>query len=217
MGDRALEPITHFSGGEKARLALAIIAWQKPNLLLLDEPTNHLDLEMRHALTLALQDFSGAVIVISHDRHLLKNTVDEFLLVDAGKVTPFDGDLHDYERWVVSRAKPEDSPAPAAGQDVGQVKADKRQSRQAAAAKREKLQPVTKKIKQLDRTMTALNEALSQIESQLSDANLYSADGDADLLQALLREQGELRAKLASAEEEWLEHSELLEALTGQD
>src|SRR5690606_27303995 len=99
-GDRAFEPITHFSGGEKARLALAIIAWEKPNVLLLDEPTNHLDLEMRHALTMALQEFEGAVIVVSHDRHLLRNTVNEFLLVADGKVNEFDGDLEDYYQWM---------------------------------------------------------------------------------------------------------------------
>src|SRR5690606_14376224 len=99
-GERAFEPITHFSGGEKARLALAIIAWQKPNVLLLDEPTNHLDLEMRQALTMALQEFEGAVIVVSHDRHLLRNTVDQFLLVADGRVSEFDGDLEDYYRWL---------------------------------------------------------------------------------------------------------------------
>ncbi len=100
-GDRCDEPVLNFSGGEKARLALALIAWGKPNLLLLDEPTNHLDLEMRLALTLALQDFEGAVLVVSHDRHLLKSTTDEFLLVADGRVQAFDGDLEDYARWLV--------------------------------------------------------------------------------------------------------------------
>ena len=99
-GDKALEPIIGFSGGEKARLALAIIVWQKPNLLLLDEPTNHLDLEMRHALTLALQGYEGALVVISHDRHLLRNTVDQFYLVANGSVNEFDGDLDDYQQWL---------------------------------------------------------------------------------------------------------------------
>ena len=99
-GDKALEPIKSFSGGEKARVALALIVWQKPNLLLLDEPTNHLDLEMRHALTLALQSYEGALVVISHDRHLLRNTVDEFYLVADGAVKEFDGDLKDYQQWL---------------------------------------------------------------------------------------------------------------------
>ena len=99
-GDKALESIVGFSGGEKARLALAIIVWQKPNLLLLDEPTNHLDLEMRHALTLALQGYEGALVVISHDRHLLRNTVDQFYLVANGSVNEFEGDLDDYQQWL---------------------------------------------------------------------------------------------------------------------
>jgi ATP-binding cassette subfamily F protein 3 len=98
--DKALDPIQDFSGGEKARLALALIVWQKPNLLLLDEPTNHLDLEMRHALTMALQSYEGALVVISHDRHLLRNTVDDFYLVASGRVTEFDGDLNDYQDWL---------------------------------------------------------------------------------------------------------------------
>ena len=109
-GDEALAPIRSFSGGEKARVALAVIAWQKPNLLLLDEPTNHLDLEMRQALTMALQNFDGAIVVVSHDRHLLRNTVDEFWLVCDGAVGEYEGDLEDYERWLAERRKDEESP-----------------------------------------------------------------------------------------------------------
>ena len=109
-GDEALSPIRSFSGGEKARVALAIIAWQKPNLLLLDEPTNHLDLEMRQALTMALQNFDGAIVVVSHDRHLLRNTVDQFWLVSDGAVQEYDGDLEDYERWLAERRKDDDEP-----------------------------------------------------------------------------------------------------------
>jgi ATP-binding cassette subfamily F protein 3 len=184
--------------------------------LLLDEPTNHLDLEMRHALTLALQGFTGAVVVISHDRHLLKNTVDEFLLVDAGKVTAFDGDLHDYERWVVAKSRAEaqaDNPKPDTST---QPKSDKRVSRQAAAAKRERLQPVTKKIKQLDRVIGQLSDELNQLERQLADSDLYLESADASHLQALLQQQAQARAKLADVEEQWLEQSELLEALTDE-
>src|SRR5690606_27833101 len=109
-GDEALAPIRSFSGGEKARVALAVIAWQKPNLLLLDEPTNHLDLEMRQALTMALQNFDGAIVVVSHDRHLLRNTVDEFWLICDGAVGEYEGDLEDYERWLADRRKDEESP-----------------------------------------------------------------------------------------------------------
>src|SRR5690606_32021188 len=137
-GARIDEPVLNFSGGEKARLALALIAWQKPNLLLLDEPTNHLDLEMRLALTMALQEFAGAVLVVSHDRHLLKSTTDEFLLVADGRIQPFDGDLDDYARWLVdfrARQQPQAAAAPAGD------KTDKRAQRQAAAALRQQLAP----------------------------------------------------------------------------
>src|SRR5690606_25928802 len=118
-GARIDEPVLNFSGGEKARLALALIAWERPNLLLLDEPTNHLDLEMRLALTMALQEFSGAVLVVSHDRHLLKSTTDNFYLVADGKVVEFEGDLDDYARWLVEfrqRQQPSTSATPAADQ-----------------------------------------------------------------------------------------------------
>src|SRR5690606_29000660 len=104
-GDKALNPIAPFSGGEKARLALALIVWQRPNLLLMDEPTNHLDLEMRHALTVALQGYEGALVVVSHDRHLLGNTVDEFYSIHNGRFQEFEGDLHDYERWMPENAR----------------------------------------------------------------------------------------------------------------
>src|SRR5690554_2025115 len=137
MGDRVFETIRHFSGGEKARLALALITWQKPNVLLLDEPTNHLDLDMRQALTLALQDFEGAVIVVSHDRHLLRNTVDEFVLVAEGRVTDFDGDLDDYYRWLLARRQQQASPERESAAD------SKKALRQQAAARREQLKPLT--------------------------------------------------------------------------
>lgn len=215
MGDRALETIRHFSGGEKARLALAMIAWQKPNVLLMDEPTNHLDLEMRHALTVALQEFAGAVVVISHDRHLLRNTVDQFLLVDAGQVVPFEGNLDDYQRWLSSsnkQTKAEDKPALVA---APAVKIDKKEARQQAAAKREQLKPLTKTLKKLEREIDALNRSLSELEQQLADPALYS-DGDlAQQLQQLLQDQAAQKNQLAECEEKWLETSEALESLTG--
>ncbi|MFN3359726.1 MAG: ATP-binding cassette domain-containing protein, partial [Pseudomonas sp.] len=129
-GARIDEPVLNFSGGEKARLALALIAWDRPNLLLLDEPTNHLDLEMRLALTMALQEFSGAVLVVSHDRHLLKSTTDNFLLVADGKVEEFDGDLDDYARWLTDYRLRN---APASNTPVNPDKTDKKAQRQAAA------------------------------------------------------------------------------------
>jgi ATP-binding cassette subfamily F protein 3 len=144
-GKHAEQSCVNFSGGEKARLALALIVWQRPNMLLLDEPTNHLDLEMCHALTTALQNFEGAVIVVSHDRHLLRNTVDEFLLVDSGQAQPFDGSLEDYRHWLLNR----DKSVPVSF-DTSAPLVDKKQLRQNAAARRVQLAPLTSKIKKLE-------------------------------------------------------------------
>ncbi len=209
-GDKAFEPITHFSGGEKARLALAIVAWQKPNVLLMDEPTNHLDLEMRHALTVALQGFEGAIVVVSHDRHLLRNTVDDFLLVDSGKVVPFEGDLQDYQRWLSDAAKVEETQTTATGRDKAESKADKKEQRQQAAARREQLKPLTQAIKKLEKEMDRLQAKLQSIEDKLADATLYEG-GRAQDLEPLLKEQGQARQELDDIEERWLAASEELE------
>lgn len=207
QGDRAFEVIKHFSGGEKARLALAILAWQKPNLLVLDEPTNHLDLEVRHALTLALQAFEGAIIVVSHDRHLLRNTVEEFWLVDSGRVNEFDGDLRDYQNWLAEdklsgvEAAPSDSAAST----------DKKEQRQAAAALRAKLRPYTNAIKKFEKNIELTQSKLKKIEDRLADSSLY--EGDNEELQSLLKEQGALKQALDSLEEGWMESSEEVERL----
>jgi len=206
-GDRAFEPITHFSGGEKARLALAIIVWQKPNVLLLDEPTNHLDLEMRQALTLALQDFEGAVLVVSHDRHLLRSTVDEFLLVADGQVAAFDGDLDDYYRWLLQRRQDDNAADRAAAPPPQQ---DKKAQRQEAAARRAQLKPLTDKLKKVERQMDKLNQSLSGIETELADPAIYDAENKRRL-QELLKSQGETQAQLDECEEQWLALSEELE------
>jgi ATP-binding cassette subfamily F protein 3 len=211
-GERAFEPITHFSGGEKARLALAIIAWEKPNVLLLDEPTNHLDLEMRHALTMALQEFEGAVIVVSHDRHLLRNTVNEFLLVADGSVSEFDGDLEDYYKWMqqqkTSAANTEkDTPADS----ENDTKVDKKAQRQQSAAQRAQLKPLTNKLKNLESQLEKLQKRLSEIESLLGDSSIYE-DKNKAKLQELLAEQGKLQTQLEETEENWLMVSEELEA-----
>jgi len=209
-GDRAFEPITHFSGGEKARLALAIIAWEKPNVLLLDEPTNHLDLEMRHALTMALQEFEGAVIIVSHDRHLLRNTVNEFLLVANGSVTEFDGDLADYYQWMqqqkVSVAATEKAAVPEADNKI-----DKKAQRQQSAAQRAQLKPLTNKLKSLEQQMEKLQARLAVIEAELSNTAIYEDEHKAKL-QALLLEQAKLQVQLEETEENWLVVSEEIEA-----
>ena len=208
-GDRAFETITHFSGGEKARLALAIVAWQKPNLLLLDEPTNHLDLEMRHALTMALQNFEGAIVVISHDRHLLKNTVDQFFLVDAGSISEFDGTLKDYENWLTSendgKIAPKKSTSPT-------TTSDKKEKRQDAAALREKLKPLTNAIKKLEATIERLTATLTSLEEKLADSSLYDAPNDR--LNDLLKQQSDAHTALQQAEEAWMQKSEECEALS---
>jgi ATP-binding cassette subfamily F protein 3 len=211
-GDRAFEPITHFSGGEKARLALAIIAWEKPNVLLLDEPTNHLDLEMRHALTMALQEFEGAVIVVSHDRHLLRNTVNEFLLVADGKVNEFDGDLEDYYQWMQQqKAKTTTTEKEVTVETSNDNRVDKKTQRQQSAAARAQLKPLTNKLKSLETQMEKLQKRLGEIETQLADSAIYD-EKNKNLLQPLLQEQVKLQGQLEEAEENWLMVSEELEA-----
>ncbi|MCY1208717.1 putative ABC transporter ATP-binding protein YheS [compost metagenome] len=211
-GDRCDEAVANFSGGEKARLALALIAWQKPNLLLLDEPTNHLDLEMRLALTMALQDFAGAVLVVSHDRHLLKSTTDEFLLVADGRVQSFDGDLDDYARWLVDfRARQ----APVASAPVNPDKTDKRAQRQAAAALRQQLAPHKKEADKLEKELAKVQEQLAGVEERLGDSAIYDA-ARKDELRDLLAEQARLKGREAELEEAWLLALETLEELQRQ-
>ena len=225
-GDEALAPIRSFSGGEKARVALAVIAWQKPNLLLLDEPTNHLDLEMRQALTMALQNFDGAIVVVSHDRHLLRNTVDEFWLVCDGAVGEYEGDLEDYERWLAERRKDEESP-PRREVVGGQEKsvntagpatltADERKARKRQEAElRQKLSPWRKKQGTLEIRMEQLQQKLATVEQNLADPGLYD-DQQKVRLKGLLAEQAELKRELEGIEAEWLEVSETVESLEAE-
>lgn len=212
-GERCDEPVLNFSGGEKARLALALIAWQKPNLLLLDEPTNHLDLEMRLALTLALQEFSGAVVVVSHDRHLLKSTTDEFLLVADGRIREFDGDLDDYARWLVDyRAR--QAPVVASSTPAAD-KTDKRAQRQAAAALRQQLAPHKREAEKLEKELGKVHEQLAELEQRLGDSALYEA-ARKDELRDLLARQSTLKVRESELEELWLTALETLEALQSE-
>ena len=225
-GDEALSPIRSFSGGEKARVALAIIAWQKPNLLLLDEPTNHLDLEMRQALTMALQNFDGAIVVVSHDRHLLRNTVDQFWLVSDGAVQEYDGDLEDYERWLAERRKDDDEPPKrevieqptdnkvAAGATA--LTADERKARKRQEAElRQKLSPWRKKQGNLETRMEQLQQELAGVEQQLSDPAIYD-DSAKVKLKELLAQQTGLKRELDDVEAEWLDVSETVENLEAE-
>lgn len=214
-GDMARAPCGNFSGGEKSRLALALLIWTRPNLLLLDEPTNHLDLEMRHALTLALQDFEGGVILVSHDRALLRATCDQFLLVADGRAQPFDGDLEDYSQWLneqrlkekqIEQAQVADKPA---RNDRAQNKAE----RQARIAER---RPLLKELEQIERNMAQMQSDKAACDERLNDTALYSAT-DKTELQDLLKKQAELAGKLEAAEERWLELHEQLEAIPAID
>ncbi len=211
-GEIAVNPITHFSGGEKARLVLALIAWQEPNLLLLDEPTNHLDLEMRHALEVALQEFSGAVIVISHDRHLLRNSVDNFFLVANGSVQEYEGDLAEYQKFI--SGIPRDTVVDITNQNSQplQNKVDKKVQRQQAAELRKKLNPLTNKIKKLESAMEEQQRSLTELEEKLLDNLLYQESAKSKLAE-LLQKQTQLKNFAHETEEQWLAASEELEVM----
>jgi ATP-binding cassette subfamily F protein 3 len=205
--DRALSPVAPFSGGEKARLVLALLVYQRPNLLLLDEPTNHLDLEMRHALALALQGFEGALVVVSHDRHLLRSVTDKLLLVDSGKADEFDGDLDDYRRWLATEQKEEAASSSTPENNT----VSRKDQRRIEAEKRQQLQPLKKKVQQLEKQLDKLTEQRDTIDAQLSDADIYSEENK-ERLKKLLRNKGELDQALEQVEEQWMEVSEELEA-----
>lgn len=207
-GDRVLEPVEPFSGGEKARLVLALLIYQKPNLLLLDEPTNHLDLDMRHALNMALQDFAGAMLIVSHDRHMLTAVTDQFWLVDKGKVEQFKGDLNSYRQWLL---KPE-SESPILDKKSRTETGSKKERRQQQAENRKKLQPVKNEIKKIEREMEQLNQSRQKIEQALSASDIYEAENKQNLQQLLL-EQGQLSQQLETLEERWMELIEELETV----
>jgi ATP-binding cassette subfamily F protein 3 len=208
-GDRVFENTWHFSGGEKARLTLALIAWNKPNLLILDEPTNHLDLDMRHALTLALQGFEGAIVLVSHDRHLIRNTVDELLLVADGTMQPFDGDLESYEAWLAEQSG---SAGTVGNKEAQAASTKKKEQRQQAANNRAALKPLTDRLKKLERQMDKLQQEDNRIATALLDADLYRDQRKAEL-QQLLQQQGKVQRELSDVEEEWLNTQESLEEL----
>ena len=213
-GDMATAPCAPFSGGEKSRLALALLIWGKPNLLLLDEPTNHLDLEMRHALTLALQDYEGGMVIVSHDRALLRATCDRFLLVDNGRLTPFDGDLDDYKNWLAQRRAAD--AAAAQCPDKAADKASRKADREAAAADRQARltarRPLLKELDQLDKKLVPWNAEKNQLDERLADPDLYTGPEAADVPK-LLKRQAELTEKIDAAEMRWLELHEALDAI----
>ena len=213
IGDMATEPVGPLSGGEKSRLALALIVWQRPNLLLLDEPTNHLDLDMRAALTLALQDFIGSLIVVSHDRALLESVTDQYWLIDAGQVQPFDGDLADYRAYRLAQQAADAAPrASAAGGAEVDRKTQKRQEAEARQRLSEQKKPLLKRLTALERELTPLNAEKAALDAQLADEAIYSAERKSEM-QAALKRQGEVSARLAELEEDWLMVQMEIEAL----
>ena len=213
VGDAALQKTEPFSGGEKARLALAMIVWQKPNLLLLDEPTNHLDLDMRHALTLALQSFQGALIVVSHDRSLLEATTDSFLLIEQGRLKTFDGDLEDYRRYRLAQENAAAAPAASAQsrnrRDAKRVEAQIRQEKARFG------KPLQQKIDQAEKEMAALGEIQTACEAFLAQEDAYS-DANKAKLQQTLAQLAETKVKLSELEESWLGWQEELEQILAQ-
>jgi ATP-binding cassette subfamily F protein 3 len=208
-GDRAAMPTAPFSGGEKSRLALALLVYRGPNLLLLDEPTNHLDLEMRQALAQALQDFTGAMVLVSHDRHLLRVCCDELLLVHAGRVDAFPLSLDEYPQWLVAQARRVED---GVSQDSPQSAAARKQQKREQAEQRKRLQPLRNKVSSAEEALEVAQRARSQLEHQLADSQLYS-DSNKDRLKALLLEKAELDSRCQRLEQDWLDASEALEAL----
>lgn len=204
-GDAATSLVGPMSGGEKARLVLALIVYQKPNMLLLDEPTNHLDSTMREALVFALQDFEGAMVIVSHDRHLLRTTVDEFYLVANQHVEPFAGDLDAYHDWLKHHAQQQKVPP-----EGGSGKTDRKTEKRHAAERRQALKPLKDRVQKAEKAMQTFAKQLAELNDALADNSLYEAQRKNELTE-LLRQQAEAQAQLAQAEADWLEAEEALQ------
>lgn len=205
QGDKALDSIAPFSGGEKARLVLALLIFQRPNLLLLDEPTNHLDLEMRYALSLALQDFAGALVVVSHDRYLLRTVTDDFWLVSGGQAGRFDGDLEDYRKVLGERRN-----ALTEG-DAAKTGASRKEQRRQGAERRQQLRPLQQALSRAEAKLEKLVKAGQSIESELADPLVYEP-ANKGRLQLLLQDKARIKREIDEAETAWLEAGESLES-----
>lgn len=209
-GERAESPVAPFSGGEKARLVLALLVYQRPNLLLLDEPTNHLDLEMRHALSQALQEFEGAMVLVSHDRHLLRTTCDQLLLVNDGKVDEFKGDLDDYPRWLAEN-RAIDKPDKASVADKAHSATYRKDRKRLEAEQRRKLQPLRNKLNRLEKELEQLAEKQMDLEQDLAKPENYDESNKAKLKE-LLSDKADIDRSLNDTEEAWLLAGEELES-----
>jgi ATP-binding cassette subfamily F protein 3 len=210
VADQTLTPVAPFSGGEKARLVLALLVYQRPNLLLLDEPTNHLDLEMRHALGLALQDFAGAMLIVSHDRHLLRVTSDRLWLVYDGRIDDFNGDLDDYPAWLMEHRRQLQDQDVSVAMGEHTATARKERKRQAAAQRRQ-LQPLKNSLRKLEQELARHQQQQQHLEIRLADNALYQAENKDELKQCLA-EKAAIDRRIEEVEENWLEISEKLEA-----
>ena len=209
-GERIFEPVAPFSGGEKARLVLALMIRQGPNLLLLDEPTNHLDLEMRQALSVALIEYTGALVVISHDRHLLRSVCDELLIVHDGVVDRFNRSLDDYQTWLREQEDKADQAA-AKWQDAPAKSVNKKQQRQQQAQDRQRLKPLRDAVRQVEKALAEQRTRLTKLDERLADESIYTDQDRKDELTQLVKDQAEAKAAIESLEWEWLEASEKLE------
>jgi ATP-binding cassette subfamily F protein 3 len=209
QGDAVLQPVAPLSGGEKSRLVLALLVFQRPNLLLLDEPTNHLDLDMRHALNLALQDFEGAMVLVSHDRHLLRTTADRFLLVAEGRVENFPGDLEDYRRWLIEQRSSPGERSDSCGSPHSA--AARRGRRREEAELRRRLQPLRRQVERLESSVSRLTAAKADVDTELAGTGIYRVEAK-ERLRALLQERRRLEKALRGAEEAWLLACEELES-----
>jgi ATP-binding cassette, subfamily F, member 3 len=207
IGDRVFEPVAPFSGGEKARLVLALVSFKRPNLLLLDEPTNHLDLEMRQALAVALQDYAAAVVLVAHDRHLLRAVADELILVDQGRAVPFDGDLEDYARWftIPETVAVDQATAPKLGAE------QKKQRKREEAERRNRLSPLRAEVAGLEARIAELERKRQEIETALAAPEIYGEHAK-QRLQELLKAQTQLRRDMNASEDAWLAATERLDA-----
>jgi ATP-binding cassette subfamily F protein 3 len=205
-GDKVNEPIGPFSGGEKARLVLAILVYQNPNLLLLDEPTNHLDLEMRHALSVALQEYEGALVVVSHDRHLLRSVTDQLLLVAGGKMQAFDGDLDDYKQWLAEQKKAGDESETSSAANSNVSKKDQRKQ---DADRRQRLKPLLDAVKKAEAAVEKYHKQQQELEQQLAEPTIYSEENK-EQLKKLLSQKAQVDTALEQAELDWMTAEENL-------
>ena len=217
LGDKALEKVGPFSGGEKARLVLALIVWQRPNLLLLDEPTNHLDLDMRQALTFALQSYEGAMVIVSHDRYLLRATTDDLYLVHDRQVMPFDGDLSDYHKWLTEQQRSERREQQAAKPETNKDNsaASRKEQKRLDAEFRKQTAPIRKEVTKLEKQMDKLNAIITAAETALSDSTIYEPENKAQMNQQL-KLQGDAKSDLEDIEVAWMELQEQLEEMESQ-